>query len=1080
MKRKILLVSLLAVIFACLFVMSASAAYTPATRYNYYKDSVAPENLLYSITTKMDPTRSRFEMTETEQGTGFSKWDDEGNAITWYAISDTKDSNGERNIVVTSALTLGGVGTVDANGNYTYGTGMVESFDVNSIVSANFFGTKVKVLPTNVFMSTGSDSNNLPHATEYTVIADGSKLLFAYLPETLTQISQQMFYRSPVRVVEFENNKVACESISGVEGASPFSFCGNLKEISIPEGIKTMTAHAFRENCSLKVVKLPSTMTRLEANVFRRCNAIETIHFGKNMTYIGQVNQDYTTMKNQGVGFKYMYIPNTVNTANSKFDSYRGDGNTSLISITKNLVFFFVGTKEEAQVVATYTDKHFKAAISNKAITYDEYISDKETYDNYSGHILVYNTPVCLAFHNNEHDMQEQNTYKDALTPFEIGRACSRDNCDYSEDSVKYGALLEPRGYAAKIADGVLCIGFHINQESFEACDGISFGVLAYAPVGSNETAFSPLNPDLTPAVDGKVLSWTIDTEILTDVDFIVKGFNEDYYNREFVMCGYVSDGEKIEYICYNELNEIAQVASATTITYQYVVEESAIKHSVKFNVDDASMGALTGSTSQIVKEGDASSAVTAIPNEGYQFACWSDGSTNPTIEYTPKETTELVAYFTPKSTGLPVMTINTANGAGITTKDYYIGCEITILDTETGASIGGEVAEIKGRGNSTWNNFNKKPYKFKFDSKQNLFGYGSEKTWVLLADAKDYSLIRNMLALNTALSMSELEYSSKGQSVELYLNGVYQGVYYLCEQIQVKKNRVNITEFDEDLVQGPQDLGYLIEMDAWAADGGNQSGIANYTKDGDVFVTVTNGQQPYVIKDPEDVFFNEAGEFDAEKAAPYLEYIQGYIQDCINAIHGTDYNAVCELIDVKSFAQAYIIFDLFKNPDTNYSSVYFYKDADKKLVASPVWDFDMSIGNVTHKANAGTNAQNFRDTTYLWTAEKNVWFRELLEFSEFKDLVGAELQENEATLRATIAENIQYARDHKKAYEKNFTVWNLIGNTSVSDRDGGWSVPSEFKAFETWEEHLDYIENYLNESLAFLLEHYPAPSAEE
>ncbi|MBQ8146594.1 MAG: CotH kinase family protein [Clostridia bacterium] len=552
-------------------------------------------------------------------------------------------------------------------------------------------------------------------------------------------------------------------------------------------------------------------------------------------------------------------------------------------------------------------------------------------------------------------------------------------------------------------------------------------------------------------------------------------------------MCVYVTDGEKVDYLCHDIYNNITQQEYASSLTFKFISEELAPKYDVAFTCDDT-MGTLTGETSQIVREGDKSSAVTAVAKEGYQFACWSDGTTNATIEYSPKAKSELVAYFTPKSTGLPVFTIDTATGLSITSKDDYVDCEITLLDTETGNSIGGQAAEIKGRGNSTWDKFDKKPYKFKFEDKQNLFGYGKEKTWVLLADARDYSLVRNMLALNAGLSMSELGYTSMGQSVELYLNGEYRGVYYLCEQIQIKENRVNVTAEDEgadanqDGMVDPDSIGYLVEMDAWASDSSNKN-LANYTKDGDVFVTITGGQKPFVIKDPEDVFFDADGNFDAEKAAPYLEYIQGYLQQCHDAMYADktaeNYEALCQLIDVKSFAQAYIIYEWFKNPDVNYSSVYYYKDANGKLVADPLWDFDMSVGNVTHKSGAGTNASSFRDTTFLWAKSQNYWFNQLLQFEEFKELVGQELNDNAATLRASVADSLAYAREHADAYEKNFEVWNLIGNTSATEAMGAWSVPAEFKAFATWEEHLTYIENYLEASLTHLINTYPAPAAE-
>ncbi len=1085
MKKKILLVSLMVAMLLCILAISASA-YTPAKSYNYYVDSLAEENLVYSATTKMDPSRGRFEMTVTESGDGFAKLDADGNALTWYVISDTTDAEGNRHIVCKGVKTIGEAGTVDANGHYTYGGGTEAAVTNKNVVSVCFYGTGVKTLPDNVYQCV---SSNPPSGSngEYNVFADDTHLMFLYLPKTLTEFPAYMCQRSSVRIIEFEDNQIAAAKIEGAQsgGNSPFAFCGNLKEIRIPEGIQTISQAVFRENCSLKLVKFPSTMTELKAvtgttggGVFFRSNAIETVIFSPNMTYISMLNTDTGKMKNQGLDIKYFYVPNTIGQLSSlSFDTYNYSGGP-----IKNLVFFFVGTLEEANNVSKYTSSNFKNAITNKHITYEEYLADKATYDNYTGHILVYDVPYCVAFHDGQHQIEQVNTYKDVLTPFEIGEKCK--NCSDMDNITEYAPIIEFVGYSAKIGGNTITLGYKVNKESLALFPELSYGILAVVP-GDNAdlNAYEPLNLDLTSNVEDYVIAMEVDKKY-NDFNIFIDSFDAEYYETPFVMCVYITDGENVDYLCYND-GKIVQSEYAQAFTYKFVAEEFSPKFQVTFTCD-SKMGTISGETTQIVAEGNKTTEVTAVANEGYTFIGWSDGTRTAKITYKPEDAANLVAYFTHASTdteetkGLPVIEINTLNGLSITSKDVYTDCYISLLDTETGNNVVSELAEIKGRGNSTWEKFDKKPYKFKFESKQNLFGYGAEKTWVLLADARDYSLLRNMLALNAGGVMSELGYTSKGQSVELYLNGVYQGVYYLCEQIQVKKNRVNITQEDDEIVQGPADIGWLIEMDAWVSeDQGGTSKIPSYgiTTDGDVFVRVDDGMyNGYVIKDPEDILFDADGNLKED----FMLYVQSYIKNSLAAVSGDDYNAVCELIDVKSFAQAYIIFDLFKNPDTQYSSVYFYKDVNGKLVAAPLWDFDMAIGNVTHKANAGWNASNFRDTTFLWTAQKNTWFRELLEFQEFRDLVGQELVDNAEALRASIKADLAYARAHAEAYKKNFEKWDLIGNTSATQAMGSWSVPNEFKSFEEWEDHLNYIEAYLEASLQNLLSVYPAPAVSE
>lgn len=456
--------------------------------------------------------------------------------------------------------------------------------------------------------------------------------------------------------------------------------------------------------------------------------------------------------------------------------------------------------------------------------------------------------------------------------------------------------------------------------------------------------------------------------------------------------------------------------------------------YSVHYSCNDT-QGTIEGVTEQAIIEGEYGTEVTAKPKSGFEFIMWSNGETTPTIKSLGEETITLTAYFSPKSTGLPVISINVEGNKQITSKTEYLSCVITVYDTETGEyHVCEESAEIRGRGNSTWNNFDKKPYKFKFDKKQNLFGFGKEKDWVLLADYIDNSLLRNYLAYTVAGELSALESSPDCQSVELYLNGQYRGVYLLCEQVEIGKDRVNIDEKENEI-----DAGFLIEMDGWG------DTVQVYVPD------LLNSNRRYTIKAPDS----------DEITTSQKQYIQDYITQCMLAIHGSNYNSVLGLIDVESFAQAYIIYEMFKNPDTDYSSVYFYKEPSGKLYCGPMWDFDMSIGNVNHKGNGV-----FQSTETLWTKDKNPWFNGLLQFDEFKELVYEELIKAEPIIKATLAECYEYAYLHEAAYKKNFQTWRVIGINT-------WTNPYYIVQIDTWEGHVEYTREYLLNSLDYLIKYY-------
>ncbi len=1230
MKKKLLISAVLALVLVCLFAIAVGA-----TTYNYSDED---GNLLYSATAEYE-ARIRYEMIKSESGS-LAKTDADGNSLTWYVVADDNGTD-VRNITVKSIKTADAGMITD--GEFTF----TAPVTAQNVVSVNFFGMDIKTFDTALFMATATNppAGNDANFNQYCKMADGTHLLFLYLPKTLTEIPDQFCYRSPLRVLEWEDNTALYKEFPN----KAFQYMANLKSLTIPEGIEILKNDADNENfrncMSLNYVKFPSTMTELPNNVFFRCTQFKTIIFGENMTKIGYLNKDFTTVQNSNkitsFPLKYIYVPDGLNLTGSAgaqmFDSQRGqdinaEGYKGFVDFRSSIVFFVQGDKDYVTKLQVVSDKNFRQRVG-AIIDYETYINNKDKYDNMSlrgdqkHHVIVYNVPSCfftytdhevgtevsvtaptcttpgtatyicadcekeysveiaidkdahvfddendiycnncdfikkvecvdhiyntsvtdpdclnggfttytctvcgysyvdnatdaLGHNYNEevteptctsqgyttytctvcgysytdnttdvipHSYVATNTYKDALTSFVVGEVCSA--CGDKGEATEYAPLLTYKGFSAQIGGERVTVGYSVDKKTQAYLENISYGlVIAIPGEGDDVSAFNPVNPDFT--VNGTATAVVREVSKKYDsFNLFVDGFNESNYAKTAVICAFVTDGKKVEYLYSNASNEISQQAYATPITFADIADACTPKYKITFACDET-MGTLDGETSQTVYEGFDATTVKAVAKEGYTFACWSDGTQTPEITVTAEKKANLTACFVPKSTGLPVITINTENGkADVITLDDYINCEITLFDNSgKGDSVGSAVAEIKGRGNSTWTKFDKKPYKFKFDKKQDLFGYGKEKTWVLLADARDYSLLRNMLALNAGLSMSELDFTSKGQSVELYLNGEYRGVYYLCEQIQVKENRVNITAEDKgvdlnnDGIIDPDSIGYLVEMDAWATDSANKY-LDNYNKDGDVFVKIDGGQKAFTIKDPEDVFFDENGEFDADKAKPYLDYIQAYLQECHNAIYAEkteeNYDKLCKLIDVKSFAQAYIIFDLFKNPDTNYSSVYYYKDVNGKLVADPLWDFDMAIGNVTHKSGAGTNAQDFRNTETLWTAEKNNWCNQLLQFPEFKALVGAELVANEAKIMASIASDLKYAKDHADAYKKNFEKWNLINNPSATDKMGGWSVPSDFKNFDTWEEHLAYIENYLNESYAYLKIAYPAPTAE-
>ena len=158
--------------------------------------------------------------------------------------------------------------------------------------------------------------------------------------------------------------------------------------------------------------------------------------------------------------------------------------------------------------------------------------------------------------------------------------------------------------------------------------------------------------------------------------------------------------------------------------------------------------------------------------------------------------------------TGLPVAYLTTP--APVTSKDEWIpDASMVIVTPGTLDILYRGTLSVKGRGNSTWN-YPKKPYALKLDKKSEMLGMKKHKRWCLLANWMDRTLMRNAVAFEISRHTG-LDWTPDGRFVEVILNGEHLGNYYLCEQIKVDKNRVDVAEPDPADVSG----GYIFELDS-------------------------------------------------------------------------------------------------------------------------------------------------------------------------------------------------------------------------------------------------------------------------
>ena len=269
--------------------------------------------------------------------------------------------------------------------------------------------------------------------------------------------------------------------------------------------------------------------------------------------------------------------------------------------------------------------------------------------------------------------------------------------------------------------------------------------------------------------------------------------------------------------------------------------------------------------------------------------------------------------------TNLPLVSIHTDNSVFPTNKDQEINCRVTI--TNEGKIEINSQATIKIRGKSTSNGSDKKPYRIKFNEQQEILGLpGSYKKWVLIANFYDKSLMRNALAFKISEIM-QFEYTPRCKPVDVILNGDYRGNYYLCDHIDIGKNRINIDKMEKTDINEPNlSGGYFLEVDG----GGSFYGYTNLKTD--------RGIQ-WKINYPKD----------DEIVSEQINYITAKFNKFENEI----YNGIFDSIDLDSYSKFFLVEEFCGDPDAVWSSLYFIKKRnDDKFYFGPVWDFDLGFDN--------------------------------------------------------------------------------------------------------------------------------------
>ena len=347
----------------------------------------------------------------------------------------------------------------------------------------------------------------------------------------------------------------------------------------------------------------------------------------------------------------------------------------------------------------------------------------------------------------------------------------------------------------------------------------------------------------------------------------------------------------------------------------------------------------------------------------------------------------DVPAIFVSLNNEIPLSTVNSES------KDIkYEGTVSTLGCKKSKDNISDMQIEFKGRGNTSWS-MPKKSYQIKLNKKTNFLGIGNskEKKWVLIANYQDPTLLKNKIMNDLCVKMG-LSSCPNSDFADLYVNGEYVGNYLVCDKIEIKDNRVNLTD----------EKGLLIELDN------------AYYNDED-----------YWFKSKQNNYYSVKEAISEKNEEILLDAISSF-RDAIDAFQtelysdNASWERICQMIDVESFAKYYLINEFAENTDSYYSSCFLYKNGDNDVIhMGPTWDYDSAFG-FSKGTSRGENPEVDFTLKYAYMND----MQRLYVFPQFASLVNEIYSSQLKPLLDEI--NVEeMSEKHKASTKINSFVWN-------------------------------------------------------
>lgn len=402
----------------------------------------------------------------------------------------------------------------------------------------------------------------------------------------------------------------------------------------------------------------------------------------------------------------------------------------------------------------------------------------------------------------------------------------------------------------------------------------------------------------------------------------------------------------------------------------------------------------------------------------------------------------KLATYDALKKSKLPFVIITTDMGKAINSRENYRSAEAFFFPTLSAAedAFNNHQSEsikcrIRGRGNSTWTTFdsNKRSYLLKFDNALSLYGMNKAHKWILQSNITDKTSLRNIYAYHLAAAVfNKTGWAPRTQFIHLIINKKYLGLYAAMEKAELSEERISLG------TETFRSKSFLAEVNS------RQNRAWNFKSDKGISFSIRE---------------NDLISSDSDKATSYYRQAEDRIKAFEKVLYSDQFadskNGWRAYADEESFVDWYLINEYTKNHDASFQDSCFLRyDADKKMFfMGPVWDFDISCGNISHS--------DCDKPEGLWI-QRRYWFERLWEDENFRKAVSSRWNEK----RAAISESLIWLKKQAEALEFDAniddTIWQRFGYRQ-------WPNAPGYKNRKTYKAEVQYLLDWCTARCAWL-----------